>query len=63
MDPVTWIVIGGVIVLAAVAVGLWNRFGSRGSQVDRLDPEAARSVRDAQANAERERGMGGGMSG
>lgn len=61
MDPVTWIVIGGVIVLAAVAVGLWNKFGSRSSQIDQLDHDGAKSVRDAQANVERERGMGGGM--
>ncbi|KRE28540.1 hypothetical protein [Agromyces sp. Soil535] len=60
MDWVTWLVIAGVIVIAAVGVALWNRFGSRGSPVDRLDQDAAKSVRDAQANIESYQGPGGG---
>ena len=63
MDPITWIVIGGVIVLAAVGVALWNRFVKRSSDVDALDPDAAKSVRDAQSRIEQSRGEAGGFGG
>ena len=59
MDLFSWIVVGGVIVLAAVGVGLWNRFGKRSSAVDRLDPAAAKSVQDAQREHSRYGSIGG----
>ena len=53
MDVVSWIVVGGVIVLSVVGVVLWNRFGKRSSPVDRLDPDAAKEVLEVQAKFER----------
>ena len=47
MDLVTWIVIGSVIVLAAVGMVVWNRFG-RGSALDkRIGGDVAKGVDDA----------------
>ena len=49
MDLVSWIVIGSVIVLAAIGVVLWYRFG-RGSALDRrMGGEVAQGVDDARA--------------
>ena len=52
MDLVSWIVIGSVIVLAAIGVVLWYRFG-RGSALDRrMGGEVARGVDDARAETD-----------
>jgi HAMP domain-containing protein len=56
MDVVSWIVLGGVIVLSAVGVALWNRIGRRSSPMNRLDADAAKDVREAQARVERHSG-------
>lgn len=53
MDWVTWVVIAGAIVIAAVGVAIWNRVVKRSSPVDRLDADAAKSIRDAQNQADR----------
>lgn len=59
MDPVTWIVIASVIVLAAVGVVLWNLFG-RGSRLDdRMGRGVEQGVRDAQAETARTRYLDG----
>ena len=59
MDWVTVIVIGGVIALAAVCVGLWNRYGKGRSPIGGLDRDGEKDVRDAQANRDRYGGIGG----
>jgi len=52
MDLVSWIVIGSVIVLAAIGVVLWYRFG-RGSALDRrMGGEVAKGVDDARAETD-----------
>ena len=52
MDLVSWIVIGSVILLAAIGVVLWYRFG-RGSALDRrMGGEVARGVDDARAETD-----------
>ena len=52
MDLVSWIVIGSLIVLAAIGVVLWNRFG-RGSALDRrMGGEVAKGVDDARAETD-----------
>ena len=52
MDLVSWIVIGSVIVLAAIGVVLWYRFG-RGSALDRrMGGEGAKGVYDARAETD-----------
>ncbi|MGW4930915.1 hypothetical protein ACWEOH_17395 [Agromyces sp. NPDC004153] len=49
MDLVSWIVVGGIIVLAVVAVVLWKRFG-RGSALDRrMGGDVDQNVRSARA--------------
>ena len=63
MDVVSWVILVAVIVLAAVGVGLWNRFGRRSAPVDRLDADAAKSVRDMQSDIERGPGLGSGRGG
>lgn len=60
MDVVSWVILGAVIVIAALLVGLWNRFGRRSAPVDRLDADAAKSIRDVQSDIERGPGMGSG---
>ena len=52
MDLVSWIVIGSVIVLGAVGVVVWNRFG-RGSGLDqRMGGGVAKGVNDARAETD-----------
>ncbi|TYL50579.1 hypothetical protein [Agromyces mariniharenae] len=59
MDPVSWIVVGGVIVLAIVAVVLWKRFG-RGSALDRrMGGDVDQGVHDARRETARTRDMDG----
>jgi hypothetical protein len=59
MDPVSWIVVGGVIVLAAIGVGLWNHFGKGRSPFKGLDRDGEREVHDADAVRYRRGGIGG----
>jgi hypothetical protein len=51
VDLISWIVVGGVIVLAIVGVVLWRKFGP-GLPVDRLDRDNAKIVKDAAEAAE-----------
>jgi hypothetical protein len=52
MDLVSWIVTGSVIVLGAVGVVVWNRFG-RGSALDRrMGGGVAKGVDDARADTD-----------
>jgi hypothetical protein len=60
MDVLSWVILVAVIVLAAVGVGLWNRFGRRSARVDQLDADAAKSVRDVQSDIERGPDLGSG---
>lgn len=48
MDMVSWIVIGGLVVIAVLAVALLKWFGRRSSPIDQLDADGAREVREAQ---------------
>ncbi|RZS65974.1 hypothetical protein EV187_1684 [Agromyces ramosus] len=52
MDPVSWVILGAVIVLSAVGVVLWNRFGQRLARRKTVD-ETAAEVREARLSAER----------
>jgi len=63
MDPVSWIVVGGVIVLAAVGVGLWNRCGKGRAPIGGLDRDGQREVQDADAAKHRPGGPGGDAGG
>jgi hypothetical protein len=56
MDVVSWIVVVGVIVLAAVGLGLWNRWRRRSSPSERFDRDGEASVRDAEADVDRAAG-------
>lgn len=59
MDPVSWIVVGGVIVLAAVGAILWNRFG-RGSKLDnRMGGQVAKGVDEAREETDLTRAKDG----
>lgn len=49
MDVVSWIVVIGVVVLASLGLGLWNRWRRRSLPSDRLDRDGDASVRDAEA--------------
>ena len=46
MDIVSWIVVGGLLVIAAVTVALLKWWGRRGGPP--LDADGAREVREAQ---------------
>lgn len=48
MDIVSWIVIGGLVVIAALAVALLKWLGHRRSPLNQLDGDDAREVREAQ---------------
>ena len=48
MDIVSWIVIGGLVVIAALAVGLLKWLGHRRSLLNQLEAGDAREVREAQ---------------
>ena len=59
MDLVSWIVIGSVIVLSAVGVVLWNRFG-KGSALDqRMGGDVAKGVDDARTQTDLTRAKDG----
>ncbi|WP_395244279.1 hypothetical protein ACGGZK_00290 [Agromyces sp. MMS24-K17] len=62
MDVVSWVVLAAVIVLAAVGVGLWNRFVRRSAPVDRLDADAAKGIREVQSDVDRGPGLGSGRT-
>ncbi|MGW4930914.1 hypothetical protein ACWEOH_17390 [Agromyces sp. NPDC004153] len=59
MDLVSWIVVGVVIVLAAVGVALWNRFGKGRAPIGGLDRDGAREAQDAESVTKRRGGIGG----
>ena len=63
MDPVSWIVVGGVIVLAAVGVGVWNRFGKGRPPIGDLDRDGQGEVEKADAAKNRLGGPPGGDAG
>jgi len=52
-----------VIVLAAVGVGLWNRFGKGRAPIGGLDRDGQREVQDADAAKHRPGGPGGDAGG
>ena len=64
MDLVSWIVVGGIFVLAIVATVLWKRSG-RGSALDRrMGGDVQDGVRSARADTARTRDTdGSGISG
>jgi hypothetical protein len=49
---VSWIVIGSAIVLAAIGVVLWYRFGRGGALDRRMGGEVAQGVDDARAETD-----------
>ena len=59
MDAVSWIVVGGLIVLAAVGVALWNRFGKGRAPIGGLDSDGQRAVDDAESARNRPAAPGG----
>jgi hypothetical protein len=63
MDLVSWIVIASAIVLAAVGVGLWNRFGRGGALDRRMGGDVAKGVDDARAKTDLSRSKDGGQTG
>jgi hypothetical protein len=59
MDLASWIIVGVLIVLAAVGVGLWNRYGKGRAPIGGLDRDGEKDVRDAEATRDRYGGIGG----
>ena len=51
MDVLSWIIVGATIVVAAVGVVLWRKFGP-GLPVDKLDRDGAEEVRRANEAAQ-----------
>ena len=49
MDVVSWTVVVGVIVLASLGLGLWNRWRRRSLPSERIDRDGDASVRDTES--------------
>jgi hypothetical protein len=56
VDVVSWIFVVGVIVLASLGLGLWNRWRRRSLPSERLDRDGDASVRDAEAEIDGAKG-------